>query len=145
VFLYFIFLRYPTRCQFLTLPTAIAEEYLLPMKELDKLCSSPGYQETDRLSIDELKKLQHTIPKVLKGETLRAYHKHPFFHNLCLSRGSHKNVTLEMVQLILSICPDLVKQGTVLRVGYAYPLHCVCNNGNCPDSVVKLIMDGYPC
>ena len=115
---------------------AIAEDFLLPMKELDKLCKN---RESDRLSIDELKKLQHTIPKVLEGETLRAYHKHPFFHNLCMN----KNVTLEMVQLILSICPDLVKQVTVLRRDTAYPLHCACN-GNCPDSVVKFILDGYP-
>ena len=118
---------------------AIAEEILSPMKELDRLCRKPGYQESDRLSIDELKKLQHTIPKSLEGETLRAYHKHPFFHNLCMN----KNVTLEMVQLILGICPDLVKQGTVLRRDVAYPLHCACQNGDCPDSVVKLILDGY--
>lgn len=119
---------------------AIAEDILLPMKELDRLCTKPGYGESDRLSIDELKKLQHTIPKTLKGETLRAYHKHPFFHCLCMN----KNVTLEMVQLILGICPDLVKQGTVLRRDTAYPLHCACENGDCPDSVVKLILDGYP-
>ena len=119
---------------------AIDEDVLSPMKELDRLCKKPGYGESDRLSIDELKKLQHTIPKVLKGEILRAYHKHPFFHNLCMN----KNVTLEMVQLILGICPDLVKQGTVLRRDTAYPLHCACENGDCPDSVVKLILDGYP-
>lgn len=76
----------------------------------------------------------------MKGEQLKAYYKHPFFHNVCLN----KNVTLEIVQFILEVCPDVVKQGTVLRGGTAHPLHCVCKNDNCDHSVVKFILEGYP-
>ena len=57
--------------------TVIEEEILSPMKELDKFCKS------NELSIAELHKIKNNIPNTLKGEQLKAYHKHPFFHHAC--------------------------------------------------------------
>ena len=117
------------------------------MKELERLCYN-----TDNLSLTALRE---KISQFSPGDvTQERYNNRPFLHAICMN----KNVTFEMVELILDSFPDVASwQSDSFNwaefYGYthfndenriSYPLHLACYNQYCSFAIIKLIMDKYP-
>jgi len=112
------------------------------ISRLEELCSS------DDLSIDELRRITDDITFAssnhygisLDSSDNRQYHKSTFLHRLCLN----KNVTLEIVELLLTLFPTAFGFNMAVPSEYvisAYPLHLACYNEDCPNEVILLLLE----
>eukprot|EP00956_Cyclotella_meneghiniana_P031767 scaffold84582_cov23-Cyclotella_meneghiniana.AAC.1 len=92
---------------------------------LERYCSS------EDLSIDGIKcALGYFVPH-------DRLHESNFLHRVCMS----PNVTLEMIEYLVELFPDMVGTKRERRVEGAYLLHRACANEHCPNSVVKFLME----
>jgi len=107
---------------------------------------SNNIQALNKLSMSEepisLKELQEKVKKLpissLVGST------NYWFHHLC----KNKNITLELVEFALSYCPGLANRYVLgfceeskESWAWTYPLHLACYNSNCPNPVIKLLVE----
>jgi len=91
------------------------------------------------ISLQEFQEKLEEVPKPLLVENTH------WFHHLC----ENENVTLELVKFALSyspgransyvlgFCPEKSKESWA----WTYPLHLACCNSNCPNSVIKLLVE----
>ena len=107
---------------------------------IEELC---GFCASDELS---LVSLREKMSLVSTSDVRMAYEKYecPFFHDVCLN----KNVTLEIIQYLLDLFPILSQLSTKLICRdsdtTSYALHCACYNENCPNEVIKLLINKNP-
>ena len=98
------------------------------IENLERYCSS------DDLSFDGIKcALGYFVPR-------DHLHKSNLLHRVCLN----PDVTLEMVEYLVNLIPDMVGMKRDIKergIEGAYPLYVGCTNEHCPNSVVKFLME----
>lgn len=98
------------------------------IENLERYCSS------NDLSFDGIKcALGYFVPR-------DRLHTSNFLHRVCFN----PNVTLEMVEYLVNLIPDMVGMKHDIKergIEAAYPLCIVCMNEHCPNSVVKFLME----
>ena len=105
------------------------------LQQLENFCLS------DALTLDSLQKEIGRVFRALQNRT-----DAPFLHLICMN----KRVTLEIVQYMLHNFPGAIKDdiSTISptrqkeqELDDALPLHIACYNEDCPDEVIKFLME----
>lgn len=102
------------------------------------------------ISIEEL---QNEVNQISKYTVKRVLKQSDALHHVCTKKG----VTVEIIEYLLSISPDIRLDDTSTRFGdvqswsnrnkivsMTYPLHLACANKNCPNSVIELLLNKTP-
>ena len=81
-----------------------------------------------------------------------------FLHHVCANDWLHDEATLDIVKCILDFIPDAASTTTedfcqsnddvrsarqYPKPKESYPLHVACDNGNCPNSVIRMLVGKY--
>eukprot|EP00579_Thalassiosira_antarctica_P014860 CAMPEP_0201950948 /NCGR_PEP_ID=MMETSP0903-20130614/56751_1 /ASSEMBLY_ACC=CAM_ASM_000552 /TAXON_ID=420261 /ORGANISM="Thalassiosira antarctica, Strain CCMP982" /LENGTH=675 /DNA_ID=CAMNT_0048494205 /DNA_START=1 /DNA_END=2027 /DNA_ORIENTATION=+ len=88
-----------------------------------------------------LKGLQEKISRIPPNSN--AIQSSSFFHQAC----SNKNITVEIIQLLLSKYPEVTNIGSDFcseSGSTAYPLHFACYSSDCPSAVIELLLKENP-
>jgi len=98
------------------------------MKELDEICKYDLSMTTLRENVSNMS-ADDIDPNY--------YDRYPFLISMCMN----VDVTLEMVEYIIKLFPEIVAWGSW---GAESALHCACSNDSCPDSVIELLVKEFP-
>ena len=96
------------------------------IQQFEHLCSS------EDLSLDKLQRMT-------EGISLENLHNSSFLHRVCFN----ENITLEMVQFLLDLYPQAINFNISLpeaEIFSAFPLHMACRNYECPNEVIRLLL-----
>lgn len=71
---------------------------------------------------------------------------HSFISCSCVEYDGNEEEVVDIVEVLLDFCPELASVaatkhfGDVVKEKY-YPIHAACENGNCPNGVIELLLE----
>jgi hypothetical protein len=58
-----------------------------------------------------------------------------------------RNIDIEVVKYLLELAPEALERTSCFEIGVekgALPLHLACRNADCPEAIIKLLLQRYP-